>query len=217
MSARNNGHGRPTTGRQARRNRTIAIVVVLALVLAAFCIGYVLASGGSDIVPVRPSLSASSSENPTASPEPSESPSEEASESVSAAPAGDLLPDDRYFVYAKAVSEGAVGPELTFDLAYFLEDEAAQEAATEHGGEVTDGYYIVNDNPKLRTMALAPDASVRYVPEGTCCEPKTGSLDAWSAAVNGTTQTDYPNMDYTGWWVTVQGGEIVRITQQWVP
>jgi len=217
MAARNNGHGRPGAARQVRRNRTIAIVVVLALVLGAFGIGYVLASGGGDVAPSSASAPASSSDGPTASPEPSESPSEEASESVSAAPAGDVLPDERYFVYAKAVSEGAVGPELTFDLAYYLTDEAAQEAAAEHNEEVTDGYYIVNDNPKLRTMALSPDATVRYVPEGTCCKPKAGNLDAWSAAVNGTAQTDYPNMEATGWWIGVEGGEIVRITQQWVP
>ena len=217
MAARNNGHGRPGAARQVRRNRTIAIVVVLALVLGAFGIGYVLASGGGDVAPSSASAPASSSDGPTASPEPSESPSEEASESVSAAPAGDVLPDERYFVYAKAVSEGAVGPELTFDLAYYLTDEAAQEAAAEHNEEVTDGYYIVNDNPKLRTMALSPDAIVRYVPEGTCCTLKAGNLDAWSAAVNGTAQTDYPNMEATGWWIGVEGGEIVRITQQWVP
>jgi hypothetical protein len=217
MAARNNGHGRPSAARQVRRNRTIAIVVVLALVLGAFGFGYVLASGGNDIVPTPASIPASSSDSPTASPEPSESPSEEASESVSPAPSGDLLPDGRYFVYAKAVSEGAVGPELTFDLAYFLTDEAAQEAATAAGDEFVNGYYIVNDNPKLRTMPLSPDAIVRYVPEGTCCNLKAGDLDAWSAAVNGTAQTDYPNMDPTGWWIRVEGGEIVRIAQQWVP
>jgi hypothetical protein len=217
MSARNNGHGRPTTGTQVRRNRTIALVVVIALVLAAFGIGYVLASSGGDDVPMPASPSASISQGPSASPEPSESPSEEASESVSAAPADDLLPDDRYFVYARAVGEGAEGPELTFDLAYYLTDEAAQEAADAADDELTNGYYIVNDNPKLRTMPIAPDAVVRYVPEGTCCNLKAGNLDAWSAAVNGTAQTDYPNMDRTGWWLNIQDGEIVRIAQQWVP
>jgi hypothetical protein len=82
---------------------------------------------------------------------------------------------------------------------------------------VTDGYYIVNDNPLLRTMPIAADAIVKYVPEGTCCSLKSGNLEAWSEAVNGTAQTDYPNMEFAGWWLTVQDGEIVRIAQQWVP
>jgi hypothetical protein len=217
MSARNNGHGRPSTARRVRRNRAVALGVVLALILGAFGVGYVLATGGDEPSPTPVPSATSSAEPPTPSPEPSESPSEAAAESVSPAPADDVLPDGRSFVYAKDVSEGADGTELTFDLAYFLTDEAAQEAAAAHGDEAVNGYYIVNDNPKLRTMPIAPDAIVRYVPEGTCCQLKTGDLDAWSAAVNGTAQTDYPNMEYTGWWIGVEGGEIVRIAQQWVP
>jgi hypothetical protein len=217
MSARNNGHGRPSAARKVRRNRAIAIAVILALVLGAFGVGYVLATSGGDAQPITTPTAAASSEGLSPSPEPSESPSEEASESVSPAPSGDILPDGRSFVYAKGVAQGTAGPELTFDLAEFLTDEAAQEAATAHDDEVTDGYYIVNDNPLLRTMPIAPDAIVRYVPDGTCCSLKAGNLEAWSEAVNGTAQTDYPNMQYTGWWLTVQDGEIVRISQQWVP
>jgi len=217
MSARNNGHGRPSAARKVRRNRVIAIAVILTLVLGAFGVGYVLATGGGNDQPSPIPIAASSSEHSSPSPEPSESPSEAAGESVSPAPSGDLLPDGRSFVYAKEVAQGTAGPELTFDLAEFLKDEAAQEAAAAHGDEVTDGYYIVNDNPLLRTMPIAPDAIVRYVPDGTCCSLKAGNLEAWSEAVNGTAQTDYPNMGYAGWWLTVQGGEIVRIAQQWVP
>ncbi len=217
MSARNNGHGRPSAARQVRRNRMIAIAVVLALMLGAFGVGYVLATGGGETQPSPAPTAASSPGSPSPSPEPSESPSEEASESVSPAPSGEILPDGRSFVYAKEVAQGTAGPELTFDLAEFLTDEAAQEAADARGDEVTNGYYIVNDNPRLRTMPIAPDAAVRYVPEGTCCNLKAGNLEAWSEAVNGTAQTDYPPMRYTGWWITVLDGEIVRIAEQWVP
>ena len=216
MAARNNGHGRQTAAKKVRRNRTIAIAVVLALVVGAFGIGYVLASSGSETRTSDTPPTVTPTDSLTPSPEPSESPSEEASESVSPQPDTEL-DDGRHYVYAKAVAEGAAGRELTFDLAYFLTDEAASEAAAANGDEFVNGYYIVNDNPKLRTMPIAPDAAVRYVPEGTCCNLKAGNLDAWSAAVNGTAQTDYPNMDPTGWWITVRDGEIVRIAQQWVP
>ncbi len=221
MSARDNGHGRQTTEGRARRNRAIAVIAAALIALGTFGLGYVVASRGTD-TQASPTPSTPSSESPASSsstsPEPSESHSEEASESVSPEPAGDALPDGRYYVYATAVS-GSSTPALTFDLAYFLRGEAANEAAAEHGGEVPvpNDYYIVNDNPTLRTMPLSPDAIVRYVPDGTCCYLKAGDLDAWSAAVNGTAQTDYPNMEHWGWWIRVTGGEIVRIAQQWVP
>ncbi|MEO8475806.1 MAG: hypothetical protein ABI572_02000 [Actinomycetota bacterium] len=221
MSARDNGHGQPATDGRARRNRAIAVIAPVLIALGTFGIGYVVASRGNDTQasPTPSAPSGESSSPSSSSPEPSEGPSEEASESVSPVPASDALPDGRYYVYATAVSTSSTGPALTFDLAYFLRGEAANEAAGEHGGEVPvpNDYYIVNDNPTLRTMPLSPDGIVRYVPEGTCCHLKAGDLDAWSAAVNGTDQKDYPNMEHWGWWIRVTDGEIVRIAQQWVP
>jgi hypothetical protein len=217
MSARNNGHARPGAARQLRRNRAIAIGVVLALILGAFGVGYVLAGGG-DETPAPP-RSASPSEPSSPSRDPSESPSMTPSETVTPEPDVAVLEDGRHYVYAKEVADGSAGPELTFDLAYFYTGEEAAQVAADRGDESPppNDYYIVNDNPKLRTMPIAPDAIVRYVPDGTCCNPKAGDLDAWSEAVNGTAQTDYPNMRYTGWWITVRDGAIERIAMQWVP
>ena len=52
---------------------------------------------------------------------------------------------------------------MTFDLAYFLTGDAANQAAAEHGDEtpVPNDYYIVNDNPSLRTHARLPTVSIR--------------------------------------------------------
>jgi hypothetical protein len=61
---------------------------------------------------------------------------------------------------------------LTFDLAEFLTGEAAAQAAAEHGDESPppNDYYIVNDNPKLRTMPIAPDATIQAIDWTNCCE-----------------------------------------------
>jgi hypothetical protein len=108
---------------------------------------------------------------------------------------------------------------VVVDLAYFLTDDDANEAAAEHGMEtpVPDGYYIVNDNPKLRSVPLSPDAAVTYIPVSACCDEQEGDLSAWVDSVNGTVQSDYPDPSFTWWWVTVRAGSIVAIEQQFLP
>jgi hypothetical protein len=108
---------------------------------------------------------------------------------------------------------------LTFDLAYLLTDQAAIDAAAAHGDPPPeDGYYLVNDNPLLRTVPISPDVTVRYIPTGALDQAtlKPGTIDGWSAAVNGTAMTDYRDGD-AGWWIVIQGGEITSIKQQYFP
>ena len=42
-----------------------------------------------------------------------------------------------------------------------------------------------------------------------------GILHAFAEAVNGTAQTDY--FAQAPWWITVSGGQIVKIEQQYIP
>ncbi len=124
-------------------------------------------------------------------------------------------------MYAKEVvrSEGAKA--LTFDLAEFLTDQAATDAAAAHGDESPppNGYYIVNDNPLLRTVPISPDVTIRYFPSSgpACCQHQPGTLDGFAAAVNGTSITDYPDMGFSPWWITLKDGVIVTISQQYLP
>ena len=197
----------------------IAIAVVLALILGVFGVGYVLATGGED------------AEVPAASTPPGladHEPIHRAERGSIGRPRGRLttpepeaavLEDGRHFVYARSVSEGATGPELTFDLAYFYMGEEAAQVAADRGDESppTNGYYIVNDNPMLRTMPIAPSAMVRYVPERSVLRAEAGEPRRVERGRERHGETDYPNMRYVGWWITVQDGEIVRIVMQWVP
>ena len=77
-------------------------------------------------------------------------------------------------------------------------------------------YYIVNDNPRLRTLPLADVVVVRYIPVDQCCDLQDGNVDAWLESVLETNPTDYPGKD-AAWWFRVEGGLITRIEQQFLP
>lgn len=206
--------GRRTTGeRAARKRRNLLIVGAITLALVAFGGGYLLATGGGD-----PQVSASPtrarSPKPTAPP--SASPSSSASSGPSSSPsnpptAAPVLEDGRHFVFLKRAS--AQGDwTLTFDLAYFYAD---QDAIEECGPDVPNGYCIVNDNPRLRTLPVARTVGVRYIPLDACCALKPGSFSSLAAAVGSGPAGGYdPTAPY---WITVRNGQIVRIEQQYLP
>jgi hypothetical protein len=132
-------------------------------------------------------------------------------------PAPAEIEDGRHFVFvtdADRPEDGAAT--VTFDLAYFLTGAEGEQAAAEHGDEFVNGYYIVNDNPRLRTVPLADHVRVRYIPTGMCCELQPGNLDAWLESILETNPTDYDGKDVP-WWITVRAGTITRIQQQYLP
>jgi hypothetical protein len=203
------------------RRRQLTVAAIVATLVLAFGGGYLLARSGNDdtqasggpLTTVSPSptpssttptATASSSASPTTSPEPH-----------------NTIPDGRHFVYAKKVVHDGGDQALTFDLALFLTDQAADDAATAHGDESPppNGYYIVNDNPLLRTVPISPTVSIRYFPSSgpACCKHEPGTLDGFAAAVNGTAMTDYPDMNFSPWWINMQDGVIVGISQQYLP
>ena len=196
------------------------LLIVGAVVLALLSIGSgALIALSSDDEPVAaasptPSFSATDepSVEPTESPEPSASGTPEPSESESR-----ILEDGHHFVFVKRAEflpDGST--RVRFDLAYFLTGEEGQQAAEDHDDEFVNGYYIVNDNPRLRALPLADDVEVEYVPTDQCCELQPGNIDAWLESINETNQTDYDGTNVP-WWLTVEGGHITRIEQQYLP
>jgi hypothetical protein len=128
-----------------------------------------------------------------------------------------VLPDGRSFVFVKTVST-AGGGSVRFDLAYFLTGQDAIDAAKAHGDESPppNDYYIVNDNPKLRRLAVSPDVVVHAYDWKHCCDTySTISFADWVAHV----QT--PSLRWHGtdspWWIVVKGGVIVKIEEQFLP
>ncbi len=205
-----NGRHVPAAARSSRRNRTIALIVAIGLV--AFGGGYLIAreTGGDD-----PTVEASVRPSPTLSPTPE--PTESASPEPSDEPPTTDLGDGEHYIQATAAVANGDGDALTFDLASFYTGEEAFEYAEEHDIALENEYLIVNDNPKLRTLPLASDASIEYIPSGTCCELQDGNIDAFVESVNGTNQTDYPDLSITWWWATIEDGVITGLVQQYLP
>jgi hypothetical protein len=193
-----------------RRRTALLAILVIVVALLAFGGGFVLGNGREDAASPSPTPS------PATSPTPSDSPSPEAPPSPSEEPGGTLA-DGRHFVYVKDATDSS----LTFDLAYFLTGEKANAAAAEHGDEVPvpNDVYIVNDNALLRIVTVSPGVIVRYIPasapDQTVLQP--GNFPAFVGEVTHTLQTDYPDMTVTPWWITITGGQIVRVEQQFLP
>lgn len=158
--------------------------------------------------------------SPTGTSTASTSPSAEPSASTTSAPSAfesPILEDGRHFVYvtrAARLEDGSAT--VTFDLAYFLRGGEAEEAAAAHGDELVNDFYIVNDNPRLRTLRVADEVRVRYFPSAQCCEMQRGDIDAWLASIRETNQTDHEGTDVP-WWLTIEDGTITRIEQHFLP
>jgi hypothetical protein len=197
-----------------RSKRNALIVGAIALALLSVGAGALIAVS-DDAEPVAtpsPTPSVTATDEPTASPAPSESETPEPSRSESP-----ILEDGRHFVYVTSVSRLEDGSsDVEFNLAEFYTGERAEQEAAEDGNDAANGYYIVNDNDLLRTLPLADAVDVSYIPVDACCALQPGNVDAWLEAVLETDPTDYGGTDVP-WWFTVQGGEITRIEQQYLP
>ena len=199
-----------------RMKRTALIVGAMVLALLSIGAGALIALSSDDDRAESPSITPSVTPTDEPSVEPTEAPS--GSETPEPAPPeSPVLEDGHLFVYVTSASRLEDGTsEVEFDLAYFYTGTRAEQEAAERDDEAADGYYIVNDNDRLRTLPLAEDVKVRYIPVDFCCELQRGNLDAWLEAVLETNQTDYGGKDVP-WWFTVEGGQITRIEQQYLP
>jgi hypothetical protein len=184
----------------------------IVLLAVAFGGGYLLAAGDDDdgAPPSPPPASPSLSAEPTASDQ--VTPTTSASPAPSSSPEP-VLVDGLHFVLARSAKASPAS--MRFDLAEFLTDQAAQDAAEERGDEAVNGYYIVNDNPRLRSLPVAAGVRVRYIPVSACCELVPGTWEQFVEAVNASAQSD---LDASApWWLTVRDEQIVQIEQQYLP
>lgn len=119
------------------------------------------------------------------------------------------LPDGKWFGYVAAADDHS----LEFDLACWFTGKAADRAAKEAGDEspVPNGYYVSNTNDALRTVEVGSKASVVWYPNvGDPSSETTSSLAEWVA------QTADRQFSL-GVWLTVSGGEVTHIQEQWIP
>jgi hypothetical protein len=133
------------------------------------------------------------------------------------------LEDGEHFGFIRDVGEGV----LIFDRADLLSGEAALEAAREDGAigegeELMNDFYIDNDDAETSELALDPDATIEILGfdasnaiEATTVTPETFE-DLWAG-------TEDPN-EFYGFvvgelpvTVTVSGGVVTAVTQQYLP
>lgn len=182
----------------------------IALLASALALSAAACNEGADsAAPTGPTPAGTSS--PTTSPE-----AEPTSSGSPKAQPSPELEDGRHFGYIEAIDPTV--PEIVFDLAYFLTGDEANEAAAERGDEVPvpNDYFIINDNPKLRTLSLADDVEI-LVLEGFSVETIEGDFEDFVAGF----ETDDFAGDYHGsasqYWLTVKHGLVTRIEEQYLP
>jgi hypothetical protein len=117
------------------------------------------------------------------------------------------LEDGRHFGYWASFEIGDTIAFGELDLAYFLTGPDAEAAAAERGDEVNNDYYVVNDNPKLRTLIAHGDTEVMVLadPGGPDLVPSNVA----DFAVD--------RHESSGFWVTIEDGIVTKIEEQYVP
>jgi hypothetical protein len=136
-------------------------------------------------------------------------------------PEEEELANGRHFGFVRSVD--VEGRAIEFDLAYFLTGEEADRAYQDRGGEgpVPNDYFVVNDNPRLRTLPLAPDLRLLLVDWMRCCELMfAGDLEPFARAIELGDDVVVGDLIYRGnssWWITVRDGLVVRIEEQYAP
>jgi hypothetical protein len=177
--------------------RVLAACAV-AMILGAACDG---SEPSLDGTPSPPAAS------PTQSPTPAASP---------------LLEDGRHFGYVKTVDIEASPNSLVFDLAQWFTGDEANTAAREDGAigqdeTVPNDYYIRNENTLLRTLPFEDDAELAVIDWNNCCELRAGELEPFAAAFEGHQPAGSYRGSFSPYWLTVTGGEVVRIEEQYLP
>src|SRR5829696_1883687 len=117
-----------------------------------------------------------------------------------------VLADGRHPVLLKTIDAGR--GTVTFDLVQvFRDEEATREAAKDHL-EADNDSYTRNVNPRLRTLPVGAGASV------------TANQLAGSNQDIPVTLAKLSSLTRAGsgvFWITVRGGQIVQVAEQWSP
>ena len=133
-------------------------------------------------------------------------------------PTGEELADGRHAVYLTGLDTD--GHTLTVNVIQFLSGQAAIDAYHEDEPDDPEGppndYYIVDDNPRLRTLPVADDVTVRlvFLRSGVDLDPGTWEgLPTYLEKY----RPDDGRLSFMPFWITVAGDRITAIQEQYVP
>jgi hypothetical protein len=125
-----------------------------------------------------------------------------------------VLEDGRHPVYLKTVDPDR--RTITFDLIQLFTGDAATRAAAEDGKESPppNDTYIRNVNARLRTLPVAADAPITA---NTLTAQSSGSATKNVPLTLDELAGYFPAADADPFWITVQGGQVTRMAQQYFP
>ena len=108
-----------------------------------------------------------------------------------------------------------------FDLAYLLTGDEANEEAAERGEEtpVPNDYFIVNDNPRLRRLPVAPGLQIILIDWTNCCDTMfRADPQLFEESFD---HTKFPPGNYKGkfsaYWLTAKDGTVTMIEEMYFP
>jgi hypothetical protein len=152
--------------------------------------------------------------------EEAESPDSGAGDSTSEASAGPTEDDGRHFCYVTSALWEDDTPRLTVDYAQMLGGAEAAAAAAAAGDESPppNDYYIVNENPRLRSFPVDASLTVRMTStaEGTRPDGYDMAFAQWFDAYSGMSGT-FPAIRDVPYWITIENGTIAAIEEQYLP
>ena len=126
------------------------------------------------------------------------------------APGTDDLPSGIWFGFLVERSDSAV----ELDLACFYFGDIAWEKAAEVGQEANNDYWIVNENPLVRTVPVAGDAAVWAITGDATLGHERLAYADWTGAES--TYTPCPGEGCTVW-LYVNDGVVDEIVEQYLP
>ncbi len=195
----------------------LIVVVVLALIGTAGVVGYKLGRGDSPS-PAAITVPATSTPTPAESKStttPASSPAEEPAASTS-----EDVAKQATLISAISGSPGSYKAKL--DYIQFLTGKDAENAAAKKGEEVVNDYYVVNDNPKLRTFPVSSGVEIVLHPGDGPQYSRTFTMAEFMAlrALDGEKTYDGKTYNISPgemYYFTIKNGEVVRIENIWVP
>ena len=194
------------------RLRAIGALAVTALALA----GCGSSAPRKETAERPAATSAVPAEAPSAAPAATTAPAATATKNT------EILADGRHPVYLTGLDTGA--STVTFDLIEFLtgkEAEARWKKQHPNGPDGPDNdYMIVNENSRQRTMPVAAGAKCTVL-------ASLGGVDMTTVAFSGLPAflkkqsegmtVEKPNLALLPFWLTVEGGEVTRFEEQFLP
>jgi len=185
---------------EPRRVVRLAVAATAASLLAAGC------GGGEPAAQPSATASASQPAPATSSATPAGPGEETATSRPTTGGTHAAIADGRWPAYVTAAGSRT----LTMDLVEFLTGDRAIQEWQKHYPNSPDetppnDYFILNDNPKLRTIPLASHVSVKVVNGGS-----TPTLEVGVAGLGA-------YLSDTLFWITVHHGRVVQLRQQFLP